>query len=183
MTINGMFAKRVFKRVVLESCLVASPLLNAASLNVAVEVPKLTVAEYHAPYTAIWLESAAERDKKFTKTLAVWYDTDMKNNGGHKWLKDLRQWWRRDGRDLQLPIDGVSGATKLSGVHSLSFTLGQAPLTELPKGDYVLLVEMAREGGGREVVKVPFSWPVKQATTHSQTGSTEVGAITLVLNP
>ena len=69
MTINGMFAKRVFKRVVLVSCLVASPLLNAASLNVAVEVPKLTVAEYHAPYTAIWLESAAERDKKFTKTL------------------------------------------------------------------------------------------------------------------
>jgi hypothetical protein len=141
------------------------------------------VAEYHAPYVAIWLESTAEGDKKTTKTLAVWYDTNMKNNGGQKWLKDLRQWWRRDGRDLQLPIDGVSGATKLSGVHNLSFTLGQAPLTELPKGDYVLFVEMSREVGGREVVKVPFSWPVKAATTHSQTGSTEVGAITLVLNP
>ena len=183
MFIKDMVTKNVFKKVILVSFLVASPILSAASLTIAVEVPKLTVAEYHAPYAAIWLESTAEGDKKITKTLAVWYDTDMKNNGGIKWLKDLRQWWRRDGRDLQLPIDGVSGATKLSGVHNLSFTVGQTPLTELPKGDYVLLVEMAREVGGREVVKVPFSWPVKAATTHSQTGSTEVGAITLVLNP
>ncbi len=183
MIIKGMFIKSMIKKMMLVSLLVASPLLSAASLNIAVEVPKLTVVEYHAPYAAIWLESTAEGDKKTTKTLAVWYDTDMKNNGGHKWLKDLRQWWRRDGRDLQLPIDGVSGATKLSGVHNLSFTVGQAPLTELPKGDYVLFVEMSREVGGREVVKVPFTWPVKAATTHSQTGSTEVGAITLVLNP
>jgi hypothetical protein len=178
-----MFKANALKKMMLVSLLVASPVLSAASLNIAVEVPKLTVAEYHAPYTAIWLESTAEGDKKFTKTLAVWYDTKKKNNEGHKWLKDMRQWWRRDGRDLQLPIDGVSGATKLSGTHNLSFTVGQAPLTELPKGDYVLLIEMAREVGGREVVKVPFSWPVKAATTHTQTGSTEVGAITLVLNP
>lgn len=181
--IKDSIAKFLFKKAMLVSCLLASPILNAASLNIAVEVPKLTVAEYHAPYAAIWLESTAEGDKKFTKTLSVWYDTDMKNNGGHKWLKDLRQWWRRDGRDLQLPIDGVSGATKLSGTHNLSFTLGQAPLTELPKGDYVLLVEMSREVGGREVVKVPFTWPVKETTTHKQTGSTEVGAISLILNP
>jgi hypothetical protein len=183
MFIKDIFTKGVLKKVMLVICLVASPVLSAASLNIAVEVPKLTVAEYHAPYTAIWLQSAAEGDKKFTKTLAVWYDTKKKNNEGHKWLKDIRQWWRSDGRTLQLPIDGVSGATKLSGVHNLSFTLGQAPLTELPKGDYALLVEMSREVGGREVVKVPFSWPVKEVTTHSQTGSTEVGAITLVLNP
>jgi hypothetical protein len=173
----------MLKKMMLVSLLVASPILSAASLNIAVEVPKLTVAEYHAPYVAVWLESTAEGDKKTTQTLAVWYDTEMKNNGGQKWLKDMRQWWRRDGRDLQLPIDGVSGATKLSGVHNLSFAVGKAPLAELPKGDYVLFVEMSREVGGREVVKVPFSWPVKAATTHSQTGSTEVGAITLVLNP
>jgi hypothetical protein len=179
----NVFNANALKKMMFLSLLIASPILSAASLTIAVEVPKLTVAEYHAPYAAVWLESTTEGDKKITKTLAVWYDTDMKDNGGLKWLKDLRQWWRRDGRDLQLPIDGVSGATKLSGVHNLNFTVGKAPLTELPKGDYVLLVEMSREVGGREVVKVPFSWPVKEATTHSQTGSTEVGAITLVLNP
>jgi len=172
----------MFKKITLVCALCLSPLASAASLKIAVEVPKLTVAEYHAPYVAVWLESADE-DKKFTKTLSVWYDTKKKNNEGHKWLKDIRQWWRRDGRDLQLPIDGVSGATKLAGTHELNFTIGSEPLTELPKGNYVLLVEMAREVGGREVVKVPFTWPVEAATTHSQKGSSEVGAITLVLNP
>jgi len=173
----------MLKKIVLLGAVMLSPVSYAASLVVSVEVPKLTVAEYHAPYTAIWLESVGEGDKKFTKTLGVWYDTKKKNQEGEKWLKDLRQWWRRDGRDLTMPIDGVAGATKLSGTHELTFTAGQAPLGDLPKGQYQLMVEMAREVGGREVVKVPFTWPVKSAATLSAQGSTEVGAVTLTLNP
>ena len=137
----------------------------------------------HAPYTAIWLESTAEGDKKITTTLAVWYADKKREGGGEKWLKDLRQWWRRDGRTLTFPVDGVSGATKLSGVHQLSFTQGIAPLGNLEKGNYVLLVEIAREGGGREVVKVPFTWPVEKTTSLKENGTTEVGAVTLELNP
>ncbi len=34
----------------------AAPAL-AADLNVTVEVPRLTVAEYHKPYVAIWVEA------------------------------------------------------------------------------------------------------------------------------
>jgi len=172
----------MLKKILL-ALIFASPLAIAAELKVSVEVPKLNVAEYHAPYTAIWLESTVEGDKKFVKTLSVSYDVKKKNDEGQKWLKDIRQWWRRDGRNLNLPIDGVSGATRLSGVHELVFKPGEAPLMELPAGDYQLFVEMAREVGGRELVKIPFTWPAKQVETASAQGTTEVGKVSLTLTP
>jgi hypothetical protein len=176
--------KKIFvKQVLLLGTLFSSVAASAAGLNISIEVPKLNVAEYHTPYTAVWLETAEEIDKKTVKTLAVWYADKKREGGGEKWLKDLRQWWRRDGRSLSFPIDGVSGATKLAGVHKLNYTQGAAPLGDLAKGNYFLFVEIAREGGGREVVKVPFSWPVEKVTSLSANGSAEVGAVTLELNP
>lgn len=172
----------MLKKILLASALAFAPLTYAANLVVSVELPKLTVAEYHAPYTAIWVEKVGD-DKNFTKTLSVWYDVKKKNKEGEKWLKDIRQWWRRDGRELNLPIDGVSGATKLAGTHESTFTVGQAPLTELPKGQYQLMVEASREVGGREVVKIPFTWPVEKPTAVSGQGSTELGLVVLTLNP
>lgn len=178
----------MLKKMILIAALVLSPVTYAANLVVSVELPKLNVAEYHAPYTAIWIEKAErgqneQGDKKTAKTLAIWYDTKKKNEEGNKWLKDLRQWWRRDGRDLSMPMDGVSGATKLAGTHELSFTAGQAPLGDLSKGEYQLLVEVAREVGGRELIKIPFNWPADKAQTLSAKGSAEVGTVTLTLNP
>ncbi|RYY75592.1 MAG: DUF2271 domain-containing protein [Gammaproteobacteria bacterium] len=180
-----MLKKLFIKRALLVGVLSASvtSLANAANLNISIEVPTLNVAEYHTPYTAVWLESAEDGDKKTVKTLSVWYADKKREGGGEKWLKDLRQWWRRDGRSLTFPIDGVSGATKLAGIHKLTYTQGAAPLGDLAKGNYLLFVEIAREGGGREVVKVPFTWPVEKATTLSATGTTEVGAVSLELNP
>ena len=178
-----MFKKKLIKKGLCLAVLTASGMANAAGLDISIEVPKLNVAEYHTPYTAVWLESAEEGDKKTVKTLSVWYADKKREGGGEKWLKDLRQWWRRDGRSLTFPIDGVSGATKLAGIHKLTYTQGTAPLGELVKGDYVLFVEIAREGGGREVVKIPFSWPVEKAASLSANGTAEVGAVTLELNP
>src|SRR5690606_30988193 len=80
--------------------LAATPVL-AAELTVSVEVPRLTVAEYHRPYVAVWLEKEAS----VVNSLAVWYDVEMKEEKGKEWLKDMRQWWRRTGRELTLPID------------------------------------------------------------------------------
>lgn len=178
-----MWKKMLIKQGLCVLALVASSMASAAGLNISVEVPKLTVAEYHTPYAAVWLESTEEGDKKLVKTLSVWYADKKRDGGGEKWLKDLRQWWRRDGRTLTFPVDGVSGATKLAGVHQLSYTQGAAPLGDLPKGNYVLFVELAREGGGREVVKLPFSWPVEKTASFTASGTTEVGAVTLELNP
>src|SRR5262249_41034070 len=98
---------------------------TAADLNLKVEIPRLNVAEYHRPYVAIWLERP---DQSLATNLTVWYDLKQKNNEGTKWLKDMRQWWRRSGRDLQMPVDGLSGATRAPGEQSLVFSGDKSPL-------------------------------------------------------
>jgi hypothetical protein len=158
---------------------VAAPAL-AADLNIKVEVPSLTVAEYHKPYVATWIERT---DNSVAANLAVWYDIKKKDKEGEKWLKDMRQWWRRGGSALTQPVDGVSGATRAPGEHTITFTEGKSPLGKLPAGNYKLMVEAAREGGGREVVGIPFTWPPKKAESLGGKGKTELGAVSLQLKP
>ncbi len=153
---------------------------HAANMNVTVEIPRLPVAEYHKPYVAIWIEGAG---LPTPANLAVWYDLDKKDNEGTKWLHDLRQWWRKSGRTLNMPVDGVSGATRAPGKHALGFTGGKAPLGKLPPGNYELLVEAAREAGGRELLRIPFQWPPKSAQSLKGQGTAELGAINLDLKP
>ena len=74
---------------------------------------------------AIWIENP---DQSVAADLAVWYDVAKKNNEGTEWLKDMRQWWRRSGRNQQFPVDGVSGATKPAGKHALAFNGAAKPL-------------------------------------------------------
>jgi hypothetical protein len=160
--------------------LLAAPAV-AADLNVTVQIPQLDVAEYHRPYTAVWVE---REDHSVAAQLAVWYaQKESKEGAGTKWLPELRQWWRRGGRDLQMPVDGVSGATRPAGDQKLSFHEGKAPLGQLPPGKYELVVEAAREVGGREVVRVPFTWPATAAQQLAAQGSSEVGAVKLDLAP
>jgi hypothetical protein len=63
-------------------------ILAAADLEVSVEIPRLTVAEYHKPYLAMWVERP---DQSVAANLTVWYDQQTnKNEKGTTWLKDLR---------------------------------------------------------------------------------------------
>lgn len=148
----------------------------ATDLTIKIEVPRLNVAEYHRPYVAVWIERP---DQTSAGNLAVLYDLKKRDNEGAKWLKDLRQWWRRSGRDLQMPVDGISGATRTVGEHTLSFSGEKDVLAKLPAGEYQLIVEAAREGGGREVLKVPFQWPSKGEQNAKAQGMNELGLVSI----
>jgi hypothetical protein len=159
--------------------LLGSPAV-AADLTVTVEIPRLTVAEYHRPYVAIWVEDG---NQKFVGNLAVWYDLGLKDNEGTKWLKDMRQWWRKSGRDLKMPVDGLSGATRAPGEHRVRLDSAKAPIDKLPAGDYQLVVEAAREVGGRELLRLPFQWPPQTAQSLRTPGEHELALIALDLKP
>ena len=156
-----------------------SPAL-ATQLAISVAIPPLKVAEYHRPYVAVWIE---REDHAVAANLAVWYDVRKADNEGTKWLKDLRQWWRRSGRDTPMPVDGVSGATRPTGQHRLNLASGSPPLGDLPPGRYELVVEAAREVGGREVLRLPFAWPVDPRAPLSVHGKDELGLVTLDIIP
>lgn len=142
---------------------VAAP---ATAGTISITIPKLSVAEYHRPYVAIWVEPSGGGA---ARTLALWYD--IKKGGaepGTKWLADLRAWWRKGGRSLKLPADGVSGATRAPGTYNVALP------ADLKPGKYVLNVEAARETGGRELVQVPLTVPSPQGRV---AGAHELGAV------
>lgn len=151
---------------------------SAQTLDVSVTIPRINAAEYHRPYVALWLESEGAAPT----TLSVWYDYDLKGSegGGTKWLRDIRAWWRISGRTMRFPADGVTSATKAPGTHKVSFPVGRSSLKSLAPGNYTLAVEAAREVGGREVMRIPFTWkgaPVSVSTA----GTSELGAVTLTI--
>ncbi len=162
------------------SLLVVASFTAAKELTISVEIPSLNVAEYHRPYVAVWIENSTGE----TTPLSVWYQLEergQKSDKGEEWLKDMRQWWRRIGRTSEMPIDGVSGATRVVGTHQLSFHEGKAPLGKLVDGKYTLLVEAAREVGGRELVKIPFTVSDENSIHERATGHKELGLITLAI--
>ncbi len=151
----------------------------AGELNINVEVPRINAAEYHRPYVALWVEGV---DQKAAANLAVWYQLEDGAEGhGTKWLPDLRQWWRKSGRTLKVPVDGVTGPTRPVGKHALRFDARHPELAKLAPGKYTLVVEAVREVGGRELLKIPFEWG--KAGTGSARGKTELGAVSLVAKP
>jgi hypothetical protein len=194
---------------------------SAAEMNIAVELPKLEVAEYHRPYVAMWIE---REDQSFVANFSLWYQErkgggggpgaaasggrapaagrgpgaaagsggpaaaaggggEGGGEGGTKWLNELRTWWRKNGREQTFPIDGVTGPTKPAGIQQLKFPADKAPLASLAPGKYRLVVEAAREGGGREVVRVPFEWPAKSAQSLTGKGTSELGTVALNVSP
>jgi hypothetical protein len=153
---------------------------GAADLKLSIEIPKMTVAEYHKPYLAIWIESS---EQKFVQNLAVWYDVKKNNKEGTKWLKDMRQWWRKSGRELEMPVDGVSSATRAPGEQQIVFNSGKAPLAGLAPGSYQVVIEAAREVGGRELVRIPFTWPASAAQNAQIQGEHELGKVALAVQP
>ncbi|MGB0133669.1 DUF2271 domain-containing protein [Dokdonella sp.] len=154
---------------------------TAGGISITVDIPRIDASEYHRPYVAVWVENT---DQSVAANLAVWYaQKETKEGAGTKWLADLRQWWRRSGRDQSMPIDGVSGATRPVGQHQLQFDAGKPPLAQLKPGRYGLVVEAAREVGGRELLRIPFDWPITETLHLDARGEHELGLIKLDLNP
>ena len=163
------------------SLLLSAGVATAASVDVNVEVPRIDASEYHRPYVAVWVEKP---DQSVAANLAVWYmQKDTNEGAGTKWLADLRQWWRRSGRDQTLPIDGVSGATRPVGQHQLRFDAAKPPFAALKPGQYALVVEAVREVGGRELLRIPFDWPVTASRHLDARGEHELGLVKLDLIP
>lgn len=162
------------------SGLATSAAASAGELTATIEIPQLDVAEYHRPYIAAWIES---EDRSVVANLAVWYDTEMADKEGETWLKDIRQWWRKSGRSLEMPVDGVSGPTRPVGKHSFSVDLSNRGVEKLDTGSYYFVVEASREVGGRELVRIPFAWSGDASIDSSTSGERELGEITLKIQP
>jgi len=119
------------------------------TLTLNVEIPDLDVDPYYRPYIAVWLETS---ERKPVETLALWYQlpSETATEDGRKWLKDLRQWWRKIGRQDGEALDAVTGATRKPGNYPI-----QWDYSKLVAGEYFMHVEASREEGGRSFKRLP----------------------------
>lgn len=138
---------------------VSSPVM-ALDLVIEIEVPEIDTVEYHRPYVAVWIENA---ERQPVQQVTLWLQKE-------KWHRDLRSWWRRGGKNISIPLDGVSGATRKPGNYTVTSNF------DLPEGHYILNVEAVREVGGREHLRLPFEWQKTQLTLE-KSGTTELGKI------
>ena len=152
-------------KLILLGGVLASP---AMAGTITVTIPAQKVAEYHRPYVAIWLEPVGGGA---ARTIALWYENKKTGkDAGTKYLADLRAWWRKGGRSMTVPADGVSGATRAPGQYDVTLPANIKP------GQYVLNVEAARETGGRELITLPLTVPNPAARG---SGKAELGAVTV----
>ena len=157
---------------------VAPVAAQAGQLAVELTIPQQKAVEYHKPYVAGWLEDA---NGKAVKTLFVWYDVKKRENAGQKWLPDVRTWWRKAGREMTLPVDGVTGATRAPGRQTLN--LGSAAMKGLPAGQYNFVVAAARVAGGRVPVRVPVGYNAGKDVVAQGKGEGELGEVKFAYKP
>ncbi|MEN7537830.1 DUF2271 domain-containing protein [Aurantiacibacter flavus] len=159
------------------AAVLASPALAAPALansgTVTVEIPQASVRTYRKPFVAVWIENAAGDN---VRTVQVLHD---QARIARRWLPDLRSWWRQGGNAMSMPADGISSPTRAPGQHRFALT----GLERLTPGNYSVVVEAARENGGRELVKVPFRLQRGRAANASASGSREVGQVSVAIRP
>jgi hypothetical protein len=144
------------------------PVQAADSLTIALELPKQEHGPYHRPYVAVWIEDAKEQP---VKLIELWREKP-------DWIKDLRRFWRKTGRSDQALVDARTGATKGPGKYQLSWKGDDNAGNPVLAGQYLLVVEAAREHGGRNLVKQAFQWDGSAVDIQVKAGS-EIGAIQL----
>ena len=171
------------KKLLLGTALLLATQANALDLSLDITIPDIKSSEYHRPYIAVWVEDG---EGKLVEHLSLWYFIKGKEDNpqeGLKYLKELRNWWRKGGRSLKPLPDAITGATRKPGKHTIDIKADDPRLAKLKDGSYTLKVEAAREEGGTENVAIPFTLPIKDKTEASAAGKSELGDIHLTLTP
>lgn len=148
------------------------PATEPERLAIDYEIPAQAGERYRRPYLALWI---ATPDGEPVRQLLVLGDRS-------RWLHELPQWWRHYGRDDEAAVHGIARPTRAPGQYSLGWDGRDDFGRALPRGDYLLQVEAAREHGGHERLSLPFRLDGTAVLQQTQ-GRREVGRIELRTAP
>ena len=141
-------------------------------LVIQYEIPALHLAEYRRPYFSIWISGAKNNSLRSLQLIG----------DDSRWLRELRHWWRIQGRHDDALIDGLAGATVKPGRYEIFWNGRNDQGLFVKKGNYVLHIEIAREHGGHEELSIPFVWD-DSTIEISATGKQELGRVSLQFTP
>ncbi len=132
-----------------------------------VNIPKIAVDNYRAPYVSIWV---TDGDKKIVRTLAVWGKDE-------KWINSNYVWWRRYGR--QMPnLDAVAKPSRQPGQYKLAWDGKDEAGKMVNAGKYIIHIETSREHGEHSYQTIELNITPKSAT-QTLPAQAEIGTVKL----
>ncbi len=130
-------------------------------------IPKLNVEKYRAPYVSVWVTDA---NKQIVRTLAVWGKDE-------KWINSNYVWWRRYGRQMT-NLDAVAKPSRQPGQYKLAWDGKDEHGKAVAAGKYLVHIETSREHGDHSYQTMELD--VKgSAVSKSLPAQTEIGAVKL----
>ncbi|GLS91885.1 hypothetical protein GCM10007916_29550 [Psychromonas marina] len=150
---------------------VAKPVPSSAHMDIELILPNVVTSIYARPYVAVWI---ADTEGKSVRTIQLWVGKD-------EWLKDLRSWWRKVGRNDRAVVDAVTSATRPAGKYRFSWDGLDEQGERVEQGQYTFYVEVVREHGGRNYLRQKLQL-AEQSFTHQLEPTQETGQITINYN-
>ncbi|ASF15386.1 hypothetical protein NUITMVS3_32330 [Shewanella xiamenensis] len=165
--------RHLIRTTAIGALFVSSAVLAAPKMTVDLTLPEITEGQYHRPYVAVWVEDAKGQT---VKTISLWVWDE-----GHKWLKDIRRWWRKAGREDMSFVDGIASATRPAGHYKINWDLKDDAGKPLVPASYTVFIEVVREHGGRDLVRQNFDLSAGDFTAQLP-ATTETGVIDIRLS-
>lgn len=132
-----------------------------------VNIPKIAVDNYRAPYVSVWV---TDSDKKIVRTLAVWGKDE-------KWINSNYVWWRRYGRQMT-NLDAVAKPSRQPGNYKLAWDGKDEQGKAVAAGQYQIHIETTREHGDHSYQS--FNLDVKaKPSAQNLAAQKEIGALKL----
>ena len=141
---------------------------ETASMDVQLTIPTIGTTKTLRPYVAVWVEDSA---KKSVRTIELWVGRD-------DWLKDLRSWWRKVGRNDRALVDAVTSASRPAGKYRFTWDGLDDNGKRVEQGEYTFYVEVVREHGGRNILRQKIQLGEKNFTKQLK-ATEETGIISL----
>ena len=111
---------------------------------------------YRRPYVAIWLD---DKDGNPVRNLVLW--VSQGGSGPERWLPDLKKWYPSDKMRLETDdidlLHTVARATRAPGKYSVIWDGKDNHGKPLPKGEYTLTIETAREHGTYQIIRTSLA--------------------------
>ncbi len=118
--------------------------------------PEAEAKRYRRPYVAIWVEDA---EGKTVRNLALW--VSMGGSGPFQWLPDLKRWYKNDQirkrTDKTEMVITIARPTRPPGKYSVLWDGKDDHGKPLPRGEYTLCIDAAREHGTYQSMKTPVT--------------------------
>jgi len=118
------------------------------TLNIELPTPTTPPGKVRRPYVFWWIEDSSGKP---LHSVSLWG-----NAFGH--VKEMTEWWREVGMNHPVPwVKQTTRATRQPGKYQIVWDGKDDDGKPVPKGNYIMVLEVAREFAGHDIVRTPIA--------------------------